>query len=499
MQGGGRRQGSSLGKSDNAADAASGLNPEGRDKSGALRRCGSLRGAHIAASPRLASHPDLSPAPPSHDWQQTLACWAGRFTPHVNLAPAALRLEISGSLRLFGGLPALLRLVREDLVVMQLPAQLAVAATPLAALWLARAGGEVVACDLPAMRAALASVPVSALELAPPLARRIEGFGLRRLGDVLALPRASLGARLGKPFVIDLARALGEVADPQTCFVFPERFEQRLELPAPVEAAPVLLFAARRLIAALAGWLAARNAAVREIECLIDHGHGVVTTVPLAFSAPVHAAARIGRVLKERLDALALSAPALALHLRAREAEAREDRSLRLFDGAGQRHEALAELMDRLAARLGPQAVQGLACHADHRPEYASRAKRADPGKPAGESVAVAITGGPALAGHGGGGGGLKSALRSALRTALPPRPLWLVDPPEALREVHGRPQRAGPLSLLAGPERIESGWWDGGDARRDYFIAIDGAGRRLWIFRDPRLPGGWFLHGWFA
>ena len=355
---------------------------------------------------------------------------------------------------------------------MDVGVQLAVAATPLAALWLARSGtseaNEAIYPDLPATRAALTAVPIAALELAPPLARRIEGFGLRRLGDVLALPRASLGARLGKPFVIDLARALGEVADPQPWFVFPERFEQGLELPAPVEAAPVLLFAARRLIAALAGWLAARNAAVREIDCLIDHGHGVVTAVPLAFSAPVHAVARIERVLKERLDALALSAPALALRLCVREAEPREARSHALFDGAGQRHEALADLMDRLAARLGPQAVQGLACHADHRPELASRAG-SDP-----------------------------SALQaSALST--PPRPLWLVESPEALRESHGRPQRAGPLALVAGPERIESGWWDGLDARRDYFIAIDSQGRWLWIFRDPRPPGGWFLHGWFA
>ncbi len=352
---------------------------------------------------------------------------------------------------------------------MEIDAQLAVATTPLGALWLARAGtrdaNAVVCLDLPATRAALASVPLATLELASSLARRIEGFGLRRVGELLALPRASLGARLGKPFLVDLARAMGEVADPQVFFVFPEHFEQGLELPAPVEAAPVLLFAARRLIAALAGWLAARNAAVREIEWLIDHGHGAVTALPLAFSAPVHQALRIERVLKERLDALSLSAPALALHLSAREIAPRDARSHVLFDGAGQRHEALADLTDRLVARLGPQAVQGLACHADHRPELASRS---GPGK-------------------------------ASAAPALPPRPLWLVDPPQVLREVHGRPQRAGALSLLAGPERIESGWWDGSDARRDYFVAQDDAGRRLWIFRDPRPPGGWFLHGWFA
>ncbi|MDO8341039.1 MAG: DNA polymerase Y family protein [Candidatus Woesebacteria bacterium] len=400
------------------------------------------------------------------DFLPTLACWAGRYTPRVNLAPDTLRLDIGASLRLFGGLPALLALVRADLAAMDIPAQLAVAATPLAALWLARAGDGAVCPDLATTRAALAAVPLPALELPPPLARRVEGCGLRRLGDVLVLPRAGLGARFGKPFVLDLARALGEIADPQACFVFPEHFQQALELPAPVEAAPVLLFAARRLIAALSGWLEARNAAVRELEWVIDHGHGVQTPVSLAFSAPVHSAQRIERVFKEQLDTLALSAPALALRLRAPQAEPREARSHALFDGAGQRQEVLAELMDRLVARLGHEAVQGLACHADHRPELASRGS---PDKP-----------------------GIRPA-------ALPPRPLWLLASPEALREIRGRPQCGGALALVAGPERIEAGWWDGADARRDYFIAQDKAGRWLWIFRDPCPPGGWFLHGMFA
>lgn len=412
-----------------------------------------------------AALPDAAAAFPT----PALACWAGRFTSQVNLAPAALRLEIGGSLRLFGGLPALLQKVRADLAAMGIAAQLAVAATPLAALWLARSGDHVVARDLAATRARLAAVPLSALELAPPLLRRLESCGLRRLGELLALPRANLGARLGKGLVVDLARALGEIPDPQTCFTFPERFEQGLELPAPVDAAPVLLFAARRLVAALAGWLAARNSAVREIEWQIDHGHGRNTVVPIAFSGPVHRAGRIERVLKERFDALDLSAPALALHLFARHAEAREGCSHVLFDASGQRHEALADLTDRLVARLGPQAVQGLACHADHRPERASRPGPVDP------------------------------AARPVAQLSRPSRPLWLVDPPEALGEVQGRPQCAGALMLAAGPERIEAGWWDGADARRDYFIAIDAAGRWLWIFRDPRPPGGWFLHGWFA
>ncbi|HEY4637759.1 MAG TPA: DNA polymerase Y family protein, partial [Burkholderiales bacterium] len=66
-------------------------------------------------------------------------------------------------------------------------------------------------------------------------------------------------------------------------------------------------------------------------------------------------------------------------------------------------------------------------------------------------------------------------------------RPLWLLEPPRRLGE--------GDFVLLAGPERIESGWWDGDDVARDYFIAARGASL-AWIYRARE---GWFLHGLFA
>jgi protein ImuB len=49
---------------------------------------------------------------------------------------------------------------------------------------------------------------------------------------------------------------------------------------------------------------------------------------------------------------------------------------------------------------------------------------------------------------------------------------------------------------LLAGPERIESGWWDGDEASRDYFVARRPDGSLAWVYRDK---DGWFLHGLFA
>jgi protein ImuB len=54
-------------------------------------------------------------------------------------------------------------------------------------------------------------------------------------------------------------------------------------------------------------------------------------------------------------------------------------------------------------------------------------------------------------------------------------------------------------LALVSGPERIESGWWDGGDVARDYYIARAADGAQWWIFRECGAPRRWFVHGCFA
>ncbi|MDP3085427.1 MAG: DNA polymerase Y family protein, partial [Rubrivivax sp.] len=86
---------------------------------------------------------------------------------------------------------------------------------------------------------------------------------------------------------------------------------------------------------------------------------------------------------------------------------------------------------------------------------------------------------------------------------ALPlAHPLWLLAAPLALTERQALPWFEGrPLQLLCGPERIESGWWDGEPTLRDYFIAQTLSGALVWVYRD-RLPpatapsAAWFLHG---
>ena len=402
---------------------------------------------------------------------EALACWAGGFTPRVALAPPqALLLEIGGCLSYFGGAENIVAAALAGSAAQGFRAQAAVAPAPQAALWLAQANVAAICLDAAMTEAALDALPLAPLALPDAAKERLTSFGARTLGDARRLPRAGLARRIGAPAVALLARAYGESPDPRPDFAFPEHFAQAFEFPAPVANAGALLFAARRLTAALAGWLAARQMGIASCTLQLCHRGRAATAVELRFAAATRDAARFERVLRERLERLALAAPVESLRLAAADIESLPGRSGTLFAGADAAGEGIAALVERLRARLGAAHVHGIAAVADHRPECAT------------QQVPQAKTGAAATSG---------------------PRPFWLLAAPEPIAERAGRPWRNGPLRLLAGPERIESGWWDGGegkgDARRDYFVALTADARWAWVFRELAAPGGWFLHGWFA
>ncbi|GAB2891635.1 DNA polymerase Y family protein [Uliginosibacterium flavum] len=439
--------------------------------------------AGIAPGLRLAAALGLAPglnvreqqAPREAELLHMLACWAEGFTPQVSVAPPdELLLEIGGCVRLFGGLAALCDKALAELQAQGLTAVQAVAPTPLGAQWLARAEDAGPCESLLDLPTRLAPLPLAVLgELDGPTTRTLAALGVRALGDLFTLPAAGLRRRFGGALPLWLAQARGEVPDLRESFIFPEHFEQRLELPAKVSDASMLLFAARRLMASLAGWLAARSAGVAECSLLLEHEDGLPPTVlTLAFAEATADLARLERVLRERIERCRLTAQVWRLQLVAAAPQPLAGRTLGLF---GQEAAlALAPVIERLRARLGKDAVHGLTAVADHRPECASR---------------VVAEGAPAAAG-----------------LAAGAQPLWLLPAPQALSERDGVPQRGGNLLRLAGPARIESGWWEQGeqrearaligDVQRDYFVACSPRGEWLWVFRDAR---GWWLHGLFA
>lgn len=404
-----------------------------------------------------------------------LACWAGRFTPTLSLAPpAGLLLEIGGCRRLFGGVAAIAAAAVAGCQQQGWHVTWAVAPTPLGALWLARANGACIQESREGLQDALATLACSVPQWPAEVVARLESFGLSRLGDLAAQPGASLRRRIGNPPVDDLLRAYGDLPDPQPAFVFPERFSCDLELPSRVEFAEGLAFATQRLFAALAGWLQVRQLLLRVCTLRLTHDDGASTALTLRFGEACADEGRFMRLLREHLGRLQLQAPVAALHLLAEEVAECPGLSAGLF-AAMPKGEGAAACIERLRARLGDEAVRSLTLQADHRPECATSSD---------EPTKVLST----------------HAVSSVAASMF--RPLWLLPAPQPLAERPDGPCWNGPLQRMTRAERLESGWWDSGesgacgDLRRDYFVVRNAQGQWAWIFRDAQ---GWYLHGVFA
>lgn len=406
-----------------------------------------------------------------------LAAWAYQFTSLVSpVAPDGMLLEIKGSLALFGGIDGLLRRVRRELGTLGYRAYLAVATTPLAATLLARAQRQLLVVSSQKLHGALSPLPLDVLRLPSAQLQDLQRMGVRSLGDCLRLPRGGLGRRLSPELLGMLDRMLGQAADPRSYFILPKVFESRLELPWEVQHAQALSIAAERLLHELVGYLRAHCAGTRHLRWTLSHPDDTLTHCQVELTTPSREHGRLALLSRERLSRLVLRAPVrgLSLSVDTLVAEARKPAADLFKHRISGREEEWPQFIERLRARLGEQALRGLSLVADHRPERAWQWR---------EPWTKPNTG------HG-------PAAPNVARTAR--RPLWLTRHPLPLSEHDGQPTWSGPLRLSAERERIESGWWDGGDIRRDYFIATDANGARLWVFRELTGKRGWYLHGIF-
>jgi protein ImuB len=450
-----------------------------------------------------------------------LACCALRFTPQVSLIEPGPRidhtgliLEIGRSLRLFGGAESLAGQLRADIDQQGFASRLCAAPTPTGAWLLAQYRDGELLDGLEPLREALSRLPVDVLLSSTPHQETLGAAGLRSLGQLLHLPRAGLARRFGRPMLDEIDRALGERPDPYPTFTPPPRFQAQLDLAAALEDTGLLLHAAKRLILQLCGWLRARQTGASRIDLLVGHGGGrPPTVISLRLERPSRDADHLTFLLGEQLQRCRLPAPAQSLELHCEHTGDTLDSIDELFPNPALYAEQIDRLLERLQARLGHDQVQRLSVDPDHRPE---RAQRSAPGSTRQRSPRVPLNKSrlpgssliPDSAYSSGAGrpygvtgpGGISGT--SACPWPLP-RPLWLVDPPIALGERNNRPYLDSPMRLLAGPERIETGWWEHALAQRDYFIAEDASHRLFWVFmaRLPRANGsgkqaGWFLHG---
>ena len=419
---------------------------------------------------------------------QRLMLWARRWCPWTAVdGPDGLVMDTTGSDHLWGGEAGMLRAIETDLSRLGLSADLATAPTHGAAWALARFGGVRAICPEEALRRQTAGLPVRALRLDAETLLLLTRLGLKTIGDLAAVPRISLARRFSREAparnpLIRLDQLLGRLPEPVAAPDDPPRFLAQARLVEPVED-PVPHLPG--LAEALCRELAAAGYGARRVTLTLFRTDGEVATASVTLARAARDPAHLVRLFDGRLDRLD---PGFGFDLLTLGADLAEDLAAiqTRLDGRAEDGAALARLVDRLTARLGPGAVRRPVLTESHLPE------RRETWRPA------LSPGGPPPA-------------------PLPrPRPPRLFDTPEEVRVVYAVPH--GPpaqfvwrrlthrVTRFAGPERIAPEWWRDapGTRLRDYYRVETHRGLRVWLYREGHLEDGrggeprWLVHGVF-
>jgi protein ImuB len=465
------------------------------------------RGLHpgLALAQARAMHPALTAVPedPAADAGliEAFADWCQRYTPLVaSDPPDGILLATGGCAHLFGGEGKL----RDDLIArvtsFGFSARAAIAGTIGAASAAARYGEAAIAAT-GGERELLAPLPLAALRLPSEMVAALARLGLKRIGDILDLPRAPLTARFGANLLRRLDCALGREDEPLSPLLPIAPYVAERSFHEPIAREEDVLTTVERLAARLKSALAAHGDGARRLELALFRTDGVVKRIAAGTSRPIRDPQAIRALFVERLAALGDEIdPGFGFDLARLSvtiAEPCPDEQIGL--GGGEDQAELDRLVDRLSARLGRRRVSRLVAHDSHIPELAVTAVAA-------QTLARQEPGWEAFR-------------RFRNEAGLSPRPLRLLAKPEPIDDVFALVPDGPPVRFrwrralhevvaAEGPERIEGAWWsEQAGPARDYFRVEDKAGLRFWLFRaglyrdmaaGSSVPR-WFLHGMYA
>ena len=441
-------------------------------------------GQALADAQALVPSLGLRPADPAGDagMLQRLALWARRFTPLAAVDPPdGLLLDITGCAHLLGGEAGLMQDALTRLQRAGFAARGAVAGAAATAGALARARGDAPIVVNGAEAVIVGPLPLGlALRLDAGVSLALARLGMRRVGDLQALPRASLARRFGAGLLHQLDAVTGQRREALHPVQPPPELAVMQDLAEPVVTRAGIEALLDRLLEALGGKLREAGRGARQVALLAWRIDGEVQEIAVRAGQPTRTAAHLRYLFRDRLERLE---PGLGFERMALEARATDPMAAGVqaaFAVGGHRDEgagpALAQLLDRIRQRMQ---VHRAAPRASHWPER--MVTRLDPY----EDV-------PAVP-----PGWVSAAPVLLLRR---PHPIDVVallpDGPPSLLRWRGTAHR---VLRAAGPHRLEPAWWRGPKPPpgRDYHRVELASGIRLWVYRaGPDAADPWLLHG---
>jgi protein ImuB len=412
-----------------------------------------------------------------------LGLWCIRYTPLVSVdLPDGLLLDISGCAHLWEGERGYLKEIVLKLRSQGYDTRAAIADTAGAAWAVARFGkvsplvkpGEQVAVLLP--------LPPAALRLEPLILERLQKLGLRTIGSFMQMPKRELRRRFGEPLLLRLGQALGMEDEVLQSLVPPVPYTERLPCLEPIRTAPGIEIAIQKLLEALCLRLKSEGMGLRKAVLKCYRIDGKVVQVAISTIRGSHSVPHLCKLFELQVGKIE---PALGIELFLLEALKVEDVATiqeKLWAGKpGLADTTLAELLDRIGTKIGPERIRRYLPSENYWPERSIR-------------PAISLSENPTTAWH-----------------SDRPRPIRLLPRPEAIEVMALLPDYPpkvftynGKRHVVAkadGPERIEREWWQDKGDHRDYYAIEDEQGQRYWLFRLGHFDDApeWFLHGFFA
>ncbi len=410
--------------------------------------------------------------------------WSIRFTPFVAInLPDGLLLDCSGCTHLWGGEKNYLQTIIKKLNEAGYNARAAISDTIGTSWAIARFGKTSPIVAENNQYNALLNLPPMALRIEEPIIQRLHKLGLDKIGKFIQMPRSVLRRRFGEEFLLKLGQALGTEEETIQPLVIVPPYQERLPCLEPIRTKVAIEIAIQKLLEALCTRLMSEGLGLRFAELKGYRLDGRLIEVKIGTNQATNKVPHLFKLFELKIAQIE---PALGIELFILTATKVETVLLhqeKLWSGQpGLADQSLAQLLDRLAGKIGPQAIRRYLPEAHYWPERSIR---------------------PALA--------LDEKTEISWQKANP-RPMEMLKKPEPVQVTAPIPDYPpmnfsykNELHLVKkadGPERIEREWWMEKGEHRDYYILEDEQGRRYWVFRSGHYNGGkseWFLHGFFA
>lgn len=412
-----------------------------------------------------------------------LGLWCIRYTPVVAVdLPNGLILDISGCAHLWGGERGYLKEIVNKLRVSGYDARAAIADT-IGSAWAVAHYGKTTPIIESGMQAqALLNLPPVALRLEADILEKLKKLGFGSIQSFMQIPRTVLRRRFGEGLLLRLAQALGLEDEPMVPLVPPIPYTERLPCLEPVRTDKAIEIAIQKLLEGLCVRLQAESKGLRKATLKCYRVDGKMVHAGISTNRGSYSVSHLFKLFELQISKIE---PALGIELFLLEAPKVEDIDPiqeKLWAGKpGLQDTALAELLDRLAGKVGANAIHRYLPAEHYWPERSM--------KPASSLAETSAT-------------------------------QWRIDRPRPLRILR-RPEPVEVMALLPdyppkvftykgrrhvvekadGPERIEREWWHDKGEHRDYYVVEDSEGQRYWLFRSGHYDAApqWYLHGFFA